>query len=181
MPVIPALSRSQVDPATGAKLDAVKAKLGTIPNMFLTFAHSPVALNAYLQLAEVTARGKLNARQREQVALAVAEANDCGYCLAAHAAIGKLVGLGENQIGQARLARGDNPRDSAILGLARAIVEQRGHVAAEAIRDFKAQGFGDADVLEVLVNVVHNIYTNYTNHLAGTEIDFPQLARTKAA
>lgn len=181
MPVIPARTRAQLDSATGAKLDAVKAKLGTIPNMFLTLATTPVALDAYLQLADVTARGKLTAKQREQIALVVGDSNDCGYCLAAHGAIGKLVGLNESQIGQARLARADNPRDNAILALSRTIVEQRGRVDASGIEAFKAAGFDDGDVLEVLVNVVLNIYTNYTNHMAATEIDFPVLARPQAA
>jgi len=53
------------------------------------------------------------------------------------------------------------------------IVESRGHVSPAEVAAFKAAGHTDADVLEVLVNVVLNIYTNYTNHIAGTEIDFP--------
>ncbi len=41
------------------------------------------------------------------------------------------------------------------------------------VDSFKAAGFADGDVLEVLVNVVLNLLTNYTNHIAGTDIDFP--------
>jgi uncharacterized peroxidase-related enzyme len=178
---IPALSRSHADAATGATLDAVQAKLGVLPNMFLTLAHTPVALNAYMQLSGVAATGKLDARQRERIALAVGQANDCGYCVAAHGAIGQMVDLSAEQIAQARRSQAETPRDAAVLTLARRIVETRGRVPVAELDAFKAAGFDDAAILEVLVNVVLNILTNYTNHIAGTEIDFPLLPDSIAA
>ncbi len=181
MSYIPALPREAASPAIAASLDAVQKKLGALPNMFRTFAHTPVALNAYLQLSEVAGSGTLTAKQREQIALIVGESNDCGYCIAAHGAIGKLVGLTPTQIAQARYAQGDNARDTAMLTLARRIVDTRGHVPTAELDAFKAAGFDDAAILEVLVNVVLNIYTNYTNHLARTEIDFPVMPKALAA
>lgn len=180
MPYIPALSRDAVSPSVGATLDAVRAKLGTLPNMFRTFAHTPVALNGYMQLSAATAAGTLNAKQREQIALAVSQSNDCGYCLAAHGAIGKMVGLSDAQVMQARNGQADSPRDVAVLTLARRIVETHGHVPIVELDAFKAAGFDDAAILEVLTNVVLNIFTNYTNHIAGTEIDFPVVPRAAA-
>ena len=173
MPYIPARSRAAVAPAIGTTLDAVQAKLGVLPNMFRTFAHTPVALDGYMKLSAATATGTFNAKQREQIALAVSETNDCGYCLAAHGAIGKLVGLSEAQVMQARNGRAESSRDVAVLTLARRIVETRGRVPTAELDAFKAAGFDDAAILEVLTNVVLNIFTNYTNHIAGTEIDFP--------
>ena len=61
----------------------------------------------------------------------------------------------------------------AALTLAAQIIERRGHIGAVELANFKAAGFGEADVLKVLVNVVLNLFTNYTNHIAGTEVDFP--------
>lgn len=180
MPYIPALPRDAVSPEIGATLDAVNAKLGDLPNMFRTFAHTPVALNGYMQLSAATAGGTFNAKQREQIALAVAQANYCGYCLAAHGAIGKLVGLSEAQVARARNGEADSPRDVALLTLARRIVETRGRVPIAELDAFKAQGFDDAAILEVLSNVVLNLFTNYTNHIAGTEIDFPVVPRAVA-
>ena len=180
MAYIKPLERNQVDAVTGATLDAVKAKLGLLPNMFRTLAHTPVALNAYMQLAGVSAAGSLTARQREQIALAIGEANDCDYCVAAHSVIGQGAGLSGAQIELARRAQADNPRDAAILQLAQAIVREHGHVASAELDAFKAAGFADADVLEVLVSVIFNIYTNYTNHLARTDLDFPAAVKLAA-
>lgn len=174
MSYIAPLPRAAVsDPALASSLDAVQRQLGVLPNMFRVFAHTPVALNAYLQLAGVAGSGRLDARQREQIALAVAAANGCDYCTAAHAAIGQKVGLAPGQIDQARQARAVDPRTQALLVLAQRIVSTRGHVPTAELDAFKASGFDDAAILEVLVNVVLNIYTNYTNHLARTEVDFP--------
>ncbi len=87
-----------VDPAraTGkAKdfLDAVKAKLGLTPNMMRTMAGSPAVLEGYLSFGTALGGGSLPPGLREQIALAVAEANRCDYCLSAHTALGRLAGL----------------------------------------------------------------------------------------
>ena len=180
MSYIKPIDRNQADATINGTLDAIKAKLGKVPNLFLTLANAPVALNAYVQLADIVGRGKLGAKQREQIALSVGEANACDYCLAAHSTVGKLVGLNAAQISAARGGKSDDPRDAALLELARSILANRGHVPTAELDAFKAAGFSDADVLEVLVNVVLNIYTNYANHIARTEVDFPAAAKLAA-
>ena len=179
MPYIQPLDRAAATGATAATLDAIQKKLGALPNLFRTLARSPAALQAYVQLAAASGGGRFDAARRERIALTVGEANDCGYCVAAHGALGTMAGLDDAQIEAARVARANDARETAVLSLAQRIVANRGHVDTAALDAFKSAGFDDADVLEVLVNVVLNVFTNYTNHLARTEIDFPQ--RTKLA
>ena len=81
---------------------AVQDKLGMVPNMMRVMANSPSVLEGYLQFSGALSHGKLSARTREQLALAVAEANGCEYCLAAHSTIGKKLGLSADQIHEAR-------------------------------------------------------------------------------
>jgi uncharacterized peroxidase-related enzyme len=181
MPNIKPIALANADAATAATLNAVKAQLGVIPNMFLTWAHSPTALNAYMKLSGVAAEGKLSAKQREQIALTVGEENACGYCVAAHSVIGNMVGLKADQIDAARQARATDSRDATLLELAQSITRSRGHLSAAEVAGFKTRGLSDADILEVLVNVVLNIFTNYTNHIAATEVDFPVVVLKKAA
>jgi uncharacterized peroxidase-related enzyme len=173
MPYIEPADRNTLDTATADSLAQIEKKLGKVPNMFLTWANSAVALDAYVELSGVAANGKLDAKRRELVALAVGDANECDYCLAAHGAIGRMVGLSEAQIALARGGAAENSKDAALVKLARRIVESRGHVPTAELDAFKSAGYDDAAVLEVLVNVVLNIYTNYTNHLARTVVDFP--------
>jgi uncharacterized peroxidase-related enzyme len=181
MPNIKPLDLNEVSAPIAATLNAVKAKLGVLPNMFRTWAHSSVALDAYMKLSGAAGEGTLNAKQREQIALTVGEENACGYCVSAHSVIGNMVGLKAAEIDAARQASAVNARDVAILELARAITRERGHLSATDVSAFKARGLTDADILEVLVNVVLNIFTNYTNHIAATEIDFPVVVLKKAA
>ena len=79
-----------VDTAAGRSkdlLEAVQKKLGRALNMTGAMAAAPAALDGYLQFSGALAKGALPARVREQIALTVAEANGCEYCLAAHTAL----------------------------------------------------------------------------------------------
>jgi uncharacterized peroxidase-related enzyme len=172
-PRIAPLDLAQADATTAATLGAAKAKIGMVPNLFRTFALSPAALNGYLGFSESLGGGVLSAAQREIVALAVAQANACGYCLSAHTLIGKGAGLDDASIRAARSGAGTNPRDAALAKFARQLTESRGVVADADLAAFKLAGFDDGLAIEVVALVALNTLTNYVNHLAGTQIDFP--------
>ena len=119
-----------VDPAHAegkakALLDAVKRKLGIVPNMTRHMARSPAVLDAYLAFAGALAGGSLGAKLREQIALVTAEENGCEYCLSAHAAIGKAAGLTATDVADARRADATDARARAALRFARTLVLQR--------------------------------------------------------
>src|SRR6202011_5105503 len=84
-------------------LDAVNAWLGMVPNMMGAMANPPAVLDGYLNLSGSLGKGTLSAKTREQLALAIGQANQCDYCVAAHSAIGKMVGLTADQIRDSRL------------------------------------------------------------------------------
>jgi uncharacterized peroxidase-related enzyme len=170
------LDQIQPEAATGTAktlLAAVQSKFGFVPNLARALANAPAALNAYLQFSGALAEGVLSAQTREQIAVAVAQANACGYCLAAHCAIGGIVGLTAKQIQGARGGVADDPKTNAILDFSRKLVEARGKVADTDVEDARRAGVSDAELTEVVANVAVNIFTNYFNHVAGTDIDFP--------
>ena len=168
-----------VNPATAtgkAKtlLDAVKQKLGMVPNMMSTMAQSPAALDGYLAFSGALSSGLLDAKLREQISLVVGQNNACDYCLSAHSAIGKMVGLQPADITAARTGQASDPRRAAALSLASRIVETRGNLKDADVQAARGAGLGDGEIAEVVANVALNIYTNYFNHIAATEIDFPK-------
>lgn len=177
MATIVPLELTQASPEVAPILQAVKAKLGRVPNLFLTLAKAPSALKTYLGASEAIGSGALDAQQREVIALAVAEVNGCDYCLAAHSAIGKMVGLTADTNLQARSGVPANPRQAALVAFARAVVRERGQVSSLDLQAAREAGLDDQDLLEVVANVAVNILTNYTNHLADTEVDFPKVER----
>lgn len=154
-------------------LEGIQRKSGRLPNIIGVLAHTPVALNAYLQLSGAVGKCRLSARQRELIALAVGARNQCDYCVAAHTAIGAGVGIDAQEARAARTATAADPRDAVLLQTALAILEGQGHLPPDQRAAFLAAGFEESVLLEVMVVVVLNVLTNWTNHLAETEIDFP--------
>ena len=166
-----------IDPAeaTGkAKelLSAVQAKLRFTPNMMRTMAVSPAVLDGYLCFSSALGGGALGAKVREQIALAVAEANGCEYCLAAHSTIGKMVGLTNGDVVASRQARSSDPKTEAALAFARAILESRGDVSDGDLHAIREAGYGNGEIAEIVAHVVLNVFTNYFNRFAQTSIDF---------
>jgi AhpD family alkylhydroperoxidase len=133
-------------------------------------------LDAYLGFGLALGTGHLDAKFREQIALAVGQANSCEYCLSAHTAIGKMVGLKPEEIVISREAHSADAKRDIGLQFVQKLVVQRGVVSDDAIAQVKAAGFSDGDIAEIVANVAVNIFTNYFNHVARTDVDFPRVA-----
>lgn len=157
-------------------LDGVQKKLGMTPNLMRTMANSPAVLEGYLAFSGALAGGVLGPKHREEIALAVAQVNDCGYCAAAHTAIGKMVGLTGAQTEAALRGEGTDVKGTAALRLARRIIDERGAVSDQDLAQARAAGLGEPEIAEVVAHVALNVFTNYFNRLAATEIDFPKVS-----
>jgi uncharacterized peroxidase-related enzyme len=181
MPRIQPVAPDATDPRTAARLRAVEARLGALPNLFTTLARAPAALTGYLQLADALAGGRLTPRQRELIAIAIAQENACEYCLSAHGAIGRGVGLDDADIDRARNGTAVDPIEQAVTGFALAVVRSRATIDDTTLAAARDAGLDDGLILEITAQVALNILTNYVNRIAGTEVDFPRLALTAAA
>lgn len=175
MPRIEAIDPKEATGKARELLDGVKAKIGSVPNLMRTFANSPAALEGYLNFSGALGSGSLSARLREQIALAVADANNCEYCLSAHTAIGKMVGLNENELIASRRASSTDARTDAALKFAHQIVVKRGEVLDSEVQAVREAGYNDGEIVEIVANVALNIFTNYFNHIARTTVDFPKV------
>ncbi|RNC81196.1 MAG: carboxymuconolactone decarboxylase family protein [Phycisphaera sp.] len=156
-------------------LNAVKKKLGIVPNMTKAMANAPVVLEGYLGLSGAIGSGTLSPRLREQIALLSAESNGCRYCLSAHSAIGKSVGLSQDEINNARQGEAADPREAAGLEFAKAILAERGGVSESDFDAARQAGYSDSEITEIIGNVVVNVFTNYFNRAAQPIIDFPEV------
>jgi len=161
--------------------DAVEKQLGVVPNMMRTMAQSPAVLEGYLGFAGALRRGRLPVALHEQIALAVAEANSCDYCLSAHTALGRGAGLSNDELAMSREARAVDPGAAAALRFARTVVERRGDVGDQALASVRAAGYTDGEVAEIIAHVALNVFTNYFNRAAQTDIDFPVVSAGQLA
>jgi uncharacterized peroxidase-related enzyme len=157
-------------------LEEVQARLGAVPNFVKTLAHSPAALEGYLALSRALAGSRLGARLREQVALAVAEANRCDYCLAVHSVLGKGAGLSPDEIAASRAGDASDAKAAAALRFARAVLRGRGDVEDEEFARVRAAGFDEGQITEIIVEVALHVLTNYFNKAMRVVVDFPQPA-----
>ena len=144
-------------------LQAVEKQLGSVPNLFRLASVSPAALEGYLSLSGALGKGRLPAATRERVALAMAQAND------------------EAEIAANRAGRSNDAKADAAVRFAIKVVDARGRVAVEDLRDVREAGYDDGQIIEIVQHVALNVWTNYLNELAQTEIDFPVVASTEIA
>lgn len=175
-----------VDPSTATGkgkelLDAVKGKLGIVPNMTRVMATSPVVLEAYLGFSGALGGGLLDAKTREELALVTAQQNHCNYCLSAHTAIGKMVGLSHDQIVASREGTGTSPKATAALSFAKRVLETKGQISEADLATIRNAGFSEGEIAEIIAHVALNVFTNYFNIATDVDIDFPKVSYTEVA
>ncbi len=179
MPRLKAVTTSDATGQARELLEGVEKRLGMAPNIMRTMANSPAVLEAYLAFGAALGKGSLSAKLREQIALAVGEANQCKYCLAAHSALGNKAGLSEAEVEESRRGVSSNAKTQAALGFARKVVRERGWVGNDDLASLRTAGFDDGGIAEIVATVAVNIFTNYFNHVAETVVDFPEVSELK--
>lgn len=162
-------------------LDAVAKQLGVVPNLFRLVALSPAALEGYLGLNGALSK-TLDAKTRERIALAVAEANGCDYCLSAHSYLAlNLAKISQAEIDLNRAGGSSDPKADAAVRFAAKIAQARGHVDDADLAAVRSAGYSDAQIVEIALHVALNFLTNFVNNVAETDIDFPVVRNAKAA
>ncbi|MGB0911100.1 MAG: carboxymuconolactone decarboxylase family protein [Nitrospirales bacterium] len=177
---IPAINPDQATGPAQELLRGVENTLGFVPNTIRTMANSPAVLEGYLEFSKSLSKGRLPSKLREQIALTVAEVNGCRYCLAAHSAIGKTIGLSEEAIEDSRQSISPDSQTAAVLQFARALVIERGMVSNADLAHIHGAGFSDGDIAEIIATVSLSLFTNYLNHVAQTKLDFPEVTELQA-
>lgn len=176
-----AVDPDQADGKAQELLGRVNLSLGVTPNMMRSMAVSPAVLDAYLSFSGSLGKGQLGAGLREQIALLAAAENSCGYCAAAHTVLGGRAGLSDDDITAGLHARASDSRTQAALEFARAVVREKGFVTDEELDAVRQAGFSDGEIGEIVANVALNVFTNYFNSVAETDLDFPTVDLPAAA
>lgn len=161
-----------VSPSNQAIFDNLKKALGFVPNLYATFAHSETALPSYL--AFQNAKSSLSAKAREVINLAVSEVNQCQYCLAAHTALGQMVGFSTEQILDIR--GGTAPFDTrldALAKLVRNVTLARGHADQDVVQAFFAAGWTEGNLVDVMLVIGDKTVSNYLHSTTKIPVDFP--------
>jgi uncharacterized peroxidase-related enzyme len=175
-----------VEPASAsgesaALLKDIHRAFGVTPNMFRAVANSPAALKSMWGAFGALGGGRLGAKLGEQIAVAIANRNDCQYCLSAHTALGRNAGATADEMAEAQAGRSADPKTAAALAFALKVVERRAQISDADVQALRAAGFDDQDIVEILAHVALNLFTNYVNVAFDVPLDFPAVELRKVA
>lgn len=167
------LTKDQASTDSKEIFESLESKMGMIPNIYATIGNSAPALKATLGIGEALGKGEFSGKETEAIALSVAQVNECAYCLAAHTAVGGNHGFNKDEMIAIRNGEVQDTKLKALTELTKAITKSKGYPDQELINNFFDAGYSKAALAELIVLVGLNTITNYTNHIAKTEIDFP--------
>ena len=158
-------------------LEMVNKKLGRVPNMYKVMANSPAVLDAYVKMNTALSVGAIGNKMAEMIALATAEHNECSYCLSAHSYLGNKLGLTEQQMHEAKTFQSENVKTEAGLQFAKKLLKNPNTISADDLAPLKEQSYTDGEILEIIANVIRNVFTNYVNIVSNTEVDWPVIVK----
>ncbi len=115
---------------------------------------------------------RLSPRTQDAIALRVAELNGSDYCVAAHTAASKQVGVDSASAGGYRRGLSDDPKEQALLTLTTKVVLDRGHHCGFAVAAARKVGITDAEIVEVIALIGLNTMSTYVNSIANTTVDY---------
>jgi alkylhydroperoxidase family enzyme len=168
--------------ASKALLERSQKAYGMIPGLHGVLAGSPGLLNAYQTLHELFVASSFNEDELTVVWQTINVEHECHYCVPAHTAIAGMMKV-DNDITEALrnstpLA---NPKLEALRNMTLSMVRNRGNVSPEDLTTFYTAGYGEQQVLDIILGLSQKVISNYTNHIAKTPVDAPfqQFAWTK--
>lgn len=179
---IPILSVEEAPAASRSLLAEADKRLGMIPNLYRIVSTSPAALEALVNFYAALEKGDLDPLTRERIALAVAEANGCDYCLSAQTyRVRKGEMLDDIEITANRSGASNDIKADAAVRFAAKLARGRGAVSDDDVTAVKDAGYSDAEVVEIIAHVAVNLFTGTTNVALQTDIDFPRIGARKVA
>ncbi len=155
--------------------DNINGAFGAIPNMFKTIGNSSAALESMWTSFGALGKGVLGAKLGEQIAVLIADINNCEYCLAAHTVLGQNAGATQQEMADAQAGNASDPKTQAALNFAAKLVRNRADVTKGDVEEVRAAGFSNKEIAEILAHVALNIFTNYTNVAFDVDVDFPKV------
>lgn len=170
----PVLTLETAPEGSKPALGQLQASFGMIPNILGAIATSPVLINSLVGLFGRVHGGSFTEAQIQIVLLTDAVTNRCNWAVAFHTTLALKEGIDPADVEAIR--QGRLPKDgkyAALSGLAKALIEKRGHLDDKDVQGFAAAGFGKDLLLEVIAAVAASTITNYTGTITQPPLEAP--------
>ena len=148
-------------------LDGLTARGGEPGPMVRAMANAPALLRGFLDLNRAMKRSHLDRRVTERIAPAAQEWIGCGYCLEAHSAAARELGLTPSDIALARQGTANDLKTAMIVAFAQGVVAAPGEIDDAQIDDLRRLGYSDEQLAEVVGLVALQVLTGAFNLVAG--------------
>ena len=150
----PVPSLEQIPEDLRNRMIKIQEKTGFVPNVFLTLAHRPNELRAFMAYHDTLMEGDsgLSKMEREMIVVATSAANDCQYCVIAHGAILRIRAknpLISDQVAINYRKADLTMREHAMLEFALKVASASGALLDEDIAKVRAKGFSMEDVWDI--------------------------------
>lgn len=136
------------------RIEAVSAKSGFIPNVFLGFAHRPDEFRAFMAYHDVLMEKEsgLTKGERELIVVATSARNDCLYCVVAHGAIARIRmknPLIADQVAMNYRKADLTDRQKAMIAFAIKVCERSSEIVDADFEELRGHGFSDEDIWDI--------------------------------
>ena len=150
----PVPSLEQIPEDLRNRIVEIQEKTGFVPNVFLTLAHRPKELRAFMAYHDTLMDGDsgLSKAEREMIVVATSALNDCQYCVIAHGAILRIRArnpLLSDQVAINYQKADLTMREDAMIEFALKVASSSGALSDEDIAKVRAQGFSMEDVWDI--------------------------------
>ena len=145
---------------------------GWVPNLHAVLAEAPPVLTAYKSLHGLFQQSSFDAEELTVVWQSINLENTCHYCVPAHTTIAGMMAVDSTLI-NALLEGKALPTEKleVLKDTTQALLNQRGDLNDEQIARFTAVGYGNQQLLEIILGIAQKTISNYTNKLAHTPLD----------
>lgn len=145
---------------------------GMIPGLHGVLAESPELFEAYQTLHKLFTQSSFNAEELTVVWQSINVEHECHYCVPAHTGIAHMMKV---DAALTEALRNGEPLTTEKLQVLQdttlEIVRERGHLSEAQKEKFFAVGYGNRQLLEIVLGLSQKVISNYTNHLAETPVD----------
>ncbi|MEI6896861.1 MAG: carboxymuconolactone decarboxylase family protein [Psychromonas sp.] len=150
---------------------------GMVPNLHAVMAEAPALLEGYQTLHKLFTESSFNAEELTVVWQTINVEHGCHYCVPAHTAIAHSMEV-DVKITDALRNRTAMPTEKlqVLHETTISMVRDRGVLSEQLLTHFFAAGYGQQQLLEIVLGLSQKVISNYTNHLANTAVDEPFLA-----
>ena len=147
---------------------------GMVPNLHGVMAAAPALLEAYQTIHKLFMSTSFNEDELTVVWQTINVEHGCHYCVPAHTAIAHSMNVVPAITDALRNQQTmPTPKLQALHEMTLKVVRNRGVLSGEDLDAFYSAGYGEQQLMEIILGLSQKVMSNYVNHSANTPIDEP--------